>query len=83
MFYLQTKLLWTKNNFFDCWHSKGTRLHAPACLIKNLRAKEEMERAAQEGYNFPDTRETLERAFEAIAQQGMEEEEEEKGLIHE
>ena len=40
-----------------------------------------MERAAQWGYNFPtDTRETLECAFEAIAQQGREEEEE---IIHE
>ena len=43
--------------------------------------EEEMERAAQQGYNFPtDTRETLECAFEAIAQQGREEEEEE--IIH-
>ena len=40
-----------------------------------------MERAAQQGFDFPtNTRETLERAFEAIAQQGRKEEEE---LIHE
>ena len=39
--------------------------------------EEDMERAARQGYNFPaNTRETLERAFEAIAQQGREEEEE-------
>ena len=41
-----------------------------------------MEQAAQEGYDFPtDIREISKRAFEAIAQQGLEEEEEE--LIYE
>ena len=48
-------------------------------LDEELRAEDKMERAAQEGFDFPtDTREFLERAFEAIAQQGMEEEGEEE-----
>ena len=60
------------------------RLQVPIRLINNLRAENEMERAAQAGYDFPtDRRETLECEFEAIAQQGMEEEDEEEELIYE
>ena len=54
----------------------GTRLRAPTRLIDNLRAEDEIQQATQDGYHFPtDTYETLRLALEALAQQGVEEEE--------
>ena len=49
------------------------------------RAEDEMEQVAQEGYDFPtNIQEILKRAFEAIAQQGVEEKgEEEEEINHE